>query len=49
MSVSVHGVYGIAKGAVVERLLRDAQILELLEGPSEIQRELVMRAVKDMT
>jgi alkylation response protein AidB-like acyl-CoA dehydrogenase len=48
MAVSVHGVYGIAKGAVVERLLRDVQILELFEGPSEIQRELVMRAVKDM-
>jgi alkylation response protein AidB-like acyl-CoA dehydrogenase len=49
MAVSVHGVYGIAKGAVVERLLRDVQVFELFEGPSEIQRELVMRAVKDIT
>jgi len=49
MAVSVHGVYGIAKGAVVERLLRDVQVLELFEGPSEIQREMVMRAVKDIT
>lgn len=48
MAVSVHGVYGIAKGAVVERLLRDAQVFELFEGPSEVQREMVMRAVKDI-
>jgi alkylation response protein AidB-like acyl-CoA dehydrogenase len=48
MAVSVHGVYGIAKGAVVERLLRDVQVFELFEGPSEVQRELVMRAVKDI-
>ncbi len=48
MAVSVHGVYGIAKGAVVERLLRDVQVFELFEGPSEIQREMVMRAVKDI-
>ena len=48
MAVSVHGVYGIAKGAVVERLLRDVQVFELFEGPSEIQREMVMRAVRDI-
>jgi len=48
MAVSVHGVYGIAKGTVVERLLRDVQVFELFEGPSEIQREMVMRAVKDI-
>jgi alkylation response protein AidB-like acyl-CoA dehydrogenase len=47
-AVSVHGVYGIAQGATVERLLRDAQVFELLEGPSEVQRELVMRAVRDI-
>jgi alkylation response protein AidB-like acyl-CoA dehydrogenase len=48
-AVSVHGVYGIAQGATVERLLRDAQVFELLEGPSEVQRELVMRAVREIT
>ncbi len=47
-AVSVHGVYGIAQGATVERLLRDAQVFELLEGTSEVQRELVMRAVRDL-
>ena len=48
MAVSVHGVYGIAQGAVVERLYRDARVFELLEGPSEVQRELVMRAVREI-
>jgi alkylation response protein AidB-like acyl-CoA dehydrogenase len=48
-AVSVHGVYGIAQGATVERLLRDAQVFELLEGPSEVQRELVMRAIRTIT
>lgn len=49
MAVSVHGVYGIAEGMIVERLFRDAQIFELLEGTSEVHRELVMRAVRDIT
>lgn len=48
MAVSVHGVYGIAQGAVVERFVRDAQVLELLEGTSEVQRELVMKAVRSI-
>ncbi|MBM3594967.1 MAG: hypothetical protein FJX31_04055 [Alphaproteobacteria bacterium] len=48
LAVSVHGVYDIAKGAVVERLLRDVQVFELFEGPSEIQREMVMCAVRDI-
>jgi alkylation response protein AidB-like acyl-CoA dehydrogenase len=33
---------------VVERLLRDVQVFELFEGPSEVQREMVMRAVRDI-
>lgn len=45
MAVSVHGVYGIAQGATVERLFRDAQVYELIEGTSEVHRELVIRAV----
>lgn len=48
MAVSVHGVYGIARGAKVERMYRDARVFELLEGTSEVQRELVMRAVRDI-
>jgi alkylation response protein AidB-like acyl-CoA dehydrogenase len=45
MAVSVHGVYGINEETPVERMFRDAKMYELLEGTSEVQRELVMRAV----
>lgn len=45
MAVSVHGVYGISEETPVERMFRDAKMYELLEGTSEVQRELVMRAV----
>ncbi len=46
MAMSVHGVYGIAEGMPIERMFRDAKMYELLEGSSEVQRELVMRAVR---
>jgi len=46
MGMSVHGVYGIAEGMPIERMFRDAKMYELLEGTSEVQRELVMRAVR---
>ena len=48
MAVSVHGVYGISEELPVERMFRNAKMYELLEGTSEIQRELVMRAVADI-
>ena len=48
MAVSVHGVYGISEETPVERMFRDAKMYELLEGTSEIQRELVMQAVGDI-
>ncbi len=48
MAVSVHGVYGISEETPVERMFRDAKMYELLEGTSEVQRELVMRAVDGM-
>lgn len=46
MAMSVHGVYGISEDTPVERMFRDAKMYELLEGTSEVQRELVMRAVR---
>lgn len=48
MAVSVHGVYGIDEETPVERMFRDAKMYELLEGTSEVQREIVMRAVNEM-
>ncbi len=44
-AVQVHGPYGICKQYKVERLFRDGKMYELLEGTSEIQRELVARGV----
>jgi butyryl-CoA dehydrogenase len=37
-AIQIHGGYGYIKDYVVERLYRDARIMELYEGTSEIQR-----------
>ncbi|MEE8471139.1 MAG: acyl-CoA dehydrogenase, partial [Dehalococcoidia bacterium] len=41
--MQVHGAYGITKEYKIERLFRDAKMYELLEGTSEIQRELITK------
>lgn len=41
MAMQVHGSYGAMKSLAVERLYRDAKILELYVGISEIQRVLI--------
>jgi butyryl-CoA dehydrogenase len=41
--MQVHGAYGISKEYKIERLFRDAKMYELLEGTSEIQRELIVK------
>lgn len=43
--LQVHGVYGLSKEYPVERFFRDAKTYELLEGSSEVQRELAMDAI----
>jgi butyryl-CoA dehydrogenase len=42
-SVQIHGGYGYTKDYVIERLYRDAKILELYEGTSEIQKIVIAR------
>jgi butyryl-CoA dehydrogenase len=42
-AVQVHGGYGYSKDYPVERLYRDAKILELYEGTSEIQKIVIAR------
>lgn len=42
-AVQVHGGYGYTKDYPVERLYRDAKILELYEGTSEIQKIVIAR------
>ena len=40
-AVQVHGAEGCAKKYPVERLYRETKILEIIEGTSQIQQELI--------
>ena len=42
-AVQIHGGYGYTKDYPVERLYRDAKILELYEGTSEVQKIVIAR------
>jgi len=44
-AVQIHGGYGYTKEYVVERLIRDAKVLTIYEGTSEIQRLVISRAL----
>lgn len=44
-AVQIYGGYGYTKDYVVERLYRDAKILELYEGTSEIQKIVIARSL----
>ena len=43
IAVQVHGGYGYTKDYLVERLYRDAKIMEIYEGTSEIQKIVIAR------
>ena len=43
--VQIHGGYGYIKDYNVERFFRDAKILEIGEGTSEIQRIIIAREI----
>jgi len=45
-AVQIHGGYGYTKEYHVERFLRDAKLLEIGEGTSEIQRMIIGREIK---
>ena len=48
-AIQVHGGYGYVKDYDVERFFRDAKILEIGEGTSEIQRMIIAREIlKDL-
>jgi alkylation response protein AidB-like acyl-CoA dehydrogenase len=47
MAVQIHGGWGYTDDFVVERLFRDARLGPIGEGTSEIQRELIARALLD--
>ncbi len=42
-ALQIHGGYGYTKDYTIERLYRDAKILELYEGTSEIQKLVIAR------
>ncbi|MBN1152870.1 MAG: acyl-CoA dehydrogenase family protein [Dehalococcoidia bacterium] len=44
-SLQIHGGYGYMKDLPIERYYRDAKILEIYEGTSEVQRLVVSRAL----
>ena len=44
-AIQIHGGYGYVKDYEVERYFRDAKILEIGEGTSEIQRIIIAREI----
>ena len=44
-AIQIHGGYGYVAEYDVERFFRDAKILEIGEGTSEIQRLLISRKI----
>ncbi len=44
-SLQIHGGYGYMKDLPIERYYRDAKILEIYEGTSEVQRLVIARAL----
>ncbi len=44
-SLQIHGGYGFMKDLPIERYFRDAKILEIYEGTSEVQRLVISRAL----
>ena len=44
-AIQIHGGYGYVKEYAVERFYRDARIMEIYEGTSEIQRLVIARSV----
>jgi alkylation response protein AidB-like acyl-CoA dehydrogenase len=45
-SIQIHGGYGYTKEYHVERFLRDAKLLEIGEGTSEVQRMVIARHIQ---
>jgi len=43
--LQMHGGYGFTREMPLERYVRDARILRIYEGSSEIQRTVIARSV----
>jgi len=44
-AVQIHGGYGYTKEYPVEKLMRDAKLLQIYEGTQEIQRQVIARSL----
>ena len=44
LALQIHGGYGYTRGLPLERYARDARILRIFEGSSEIQRNIIARS-----
>lgn len=42
-AIQIHGGYGVSRSLPLERYLRDAKILDIVEGTSEVQRFILAR------
>jgi alkylation response protein AidB-like acyl-CoA dehydrogenase len=45
LALQIHGGYGYMKDYAIERMYRDARILRIYEGTSEIQKIVIAREV----
>lgn len=46
-AIQIHGGYGVSKLLPIERYLRDAKILDIVEGTSEVQRWILSKELLD--
>ena len=46
-ALQLHGGYGYIRDLPLERYVRDARILRIFEGTSEVQKIIISRAVLD--
>ena len=44
-ALQIHGGYGYMKDYPIERIYRDARILTIYEGTSEVQKTVISRAL----
>ena len=45
LALQIHGGYGYMKDYAIERMYRDARILRIYEGTSEVQKMVISRNV----